>query len=35
MISGQSVGPLHRIPFATKDNDDTNDTRTTAGAAAR
>jgi Asp-tRNA(Asn)/Glu-tRNA(Gln) amidotransferase A subunit family amidase len=34
MISRQLVGPLHGIPFATKDHDDPNDTRITAGAAA-
>jgi len=28
------IGPLHGIPFAVKDNYDTVDMRTTAGAAA-
>src|SRR5712671_2252902 len=32
--TGQLVGPLHGIPFAIKDNYDTIDIRTTAGAAA-
>ena len=32
--TGQFVGPLHGIPFAIKDNYDTADMRTTAGAAA-
>jgi Asp-tRNA(Asn)/Glu-tRNA(Gln) amidotransferase A subunit family amidase len=32
--TGQFVGPLHGIPFAIKDNYDTVDMRTTAGAAA-
>ncbi len=32
--TGQFVGPLHGIPFAIKDNYDTFDMRTTAGAAA-
>src|SRR5262249_36324705 len=32
--TGQLVGPLHGIPFAIKDNYDTIDMRTTAGAAA-
>jgi Asp-tRNA(Asn)/Glu-tRNA(Gln) amidotransferase A subunit family amidase len=32
--TGQLVGPLHGIPFAIKDNYDTLDMRTTAGAAA-
>jgi amidase len=32
--TGQLVGPLHGIPFAIKDNYDTADMRTTAGAAA-
>jgi amidase len=32
--TGQLVGPLHGIPFAVKDNYDTVDMRTTAGAAA-
>ncbi|HWN50023.1 MAG TPA: amidase [Xanthobacteraceae bacterium] len=32
--TGQLVGPLHGIPFAVKDNYDTIDMRTTAGAAA-
>ncbi|MET0470751.1 MAG: amidase family protein, partial [Xanthobacteraceae bacterium] len=32
--TGEFVGPLHGIPFAIKDNYDTVDMRTTAGAAA-
>ena len=32
--TGEFVGPLHGIPFAIKDNYDTADMRTTAGAAA-
>ena len=32
--TGQLIGPLHGIPFAVKDNYDTVDMRTTAGAAA-
>src|SRR5215468_3825471 len=32
--TGNFVGPLHGIPFAVKDNFDTVDMRTTAGAAA-
>ena len=32
--TGMFVGPLHAIPFAVKDNYDTADMRTTAGAAA-
>ena len=32
--TGKFVGPLHGIPFAIKDNYDTVDMRTTAGAAA-
>ena len=32
--AGQFVGPLHGIPFAIKDNYDTADMRTTAGAVA-
>jgi amidase len=32
--TGEFVGPLHGIPFAVKDNYDTVDMRTTAGAAA-
>src|SRR5215831_3150815 len=32
--TGKLVGPLHGIPFAVKDNYDTVDMRTTAGAAA-
>ena len=32
--TGEFVGPLHGIPFAIKDNYDTLDMRTTAGAAA-
>jgi amidase len=32
--TGEFVGPLHGIPFALKDNYDTADMRTTAGAAA-
>jgi Asp-tRNA(Asn)/Glu-tRNA(Gln) amidotransferase A subunit family amidase len=32
--TGKFVGPLHGIPFAIKDNYDTADMRTTAGAAA-
>ena len=32
--TGEFVGPLHGIPFAIKDNFDTVDMRTTAGAAA-
>jgi amidase len=32
--TGQLIGPLHGIPFAIKDNYDTIDMRTTAGAAA-
>jgi amidase len=32
--TGKFVGPLHGIPFAVKDNYDTLDMRTTAGAAA-
>jgi amidase len=32
--TGKFVGPLHGIPFAVKDNYDTVDMRTTAGAAA-
>ena len=32
--TGKLVGPLHGIPFAIKDNFDTVDMRTTAGAAA-
>jgi amidase len=32
--TGRLVGPLHGIPFAIKDNYDTVDMRTTAGAAA-
>jgi amidase len=32
--TGKFVGPLHGIPFAVKDNYDTADMRTTAGAAA-
>jgi Asp-tRNA(Asn)/Glu-tRNA(Gln) amidotransferase A subunit family amidase len=32
--TGKFVGPLHGIPFAIKDNYDTVDLRTTAGAAA-
>ena len=32
--TGKFVGPLHGIPFAIKDNYDTFDMRTTAGAAA-
>jgi amidase len=32
--TGQLIGPLHGIPFAIKDNYDTVDMRTTAGAAA-
>ncbi len=32
--TGEFVGPLHGIPFAVKDNYDTADMRTTAGAAA-
>src|SRR5580700_3813626 len=32
--TGKFVGPLHGIPFAVKDNYDTFDMRTTAGAAA-
>ena len=33
--TGKFVGPLHGIPFAIKDNYDTIDQRTTAGAAAQ
>ena len=32
--TGRLIGPLHGIPFAIKDNYDTADMRTTAGAAA-